>query len=165
MTRIGVVADTHGNIRLLSKAVREMGAVDVLIHLGDFAADIGRISADSKPARTMAVRGNGDYDHSFSDEMSVEIDGRRFFITHGNRYDPYFSFDSMMEKAFMEECDVLLFGHTHVPVNTRRNDILIFNPGHMHPGAREGSYGILEIDSGRIGAEIRTINNIYLKGA
>ncbi|MGG7165375.1 phosphodiesterase [Clostridium ihumii] len=97
--------------------------------------------------KIIGVRGNCDAD---VDQMLLEYpcmmdynvilaDNKRVFITHGHIY----SEKNMLNIA---EGDVLIYGHTHIPVAKKENDIYVINPGSIsYPKENNPhSYGILE---------------------
>ena len=65
----------------------------------------------------------------------------RLFLTHGHLYSP----EKMPPLA---AGDVLVYGHTHIPVAEKRGDIFLFNPGSVSipKGGFPASYGLLEGD-------------------
>ncbi|WP_455368805.1 metallophosphoesterase family protein [[Eubacterium] cellulosolvens] len=69
-----------------------------------------------------------------------------------------FVLKSMIETA---QCDVLLLGHTHMPIKFRSNSLYLFNPGSVgQPRDRDprASYGILEIEKENVNFEIKKVN-------
>ena len=97
--------------------------------------------------KIIGVRGNCDAD---VDQMLLEYpcmmdynvilaDGKRVFITHGHIYNE----KNMLNMA---EDDVLIYGHTHIPVAKKENYIYVINPGSIsYPKENNPhSYGILE---------------------
>ena len=98
-------------------------------------------------SRIIAVRGNCD---SEVDQMllhfpitapwqQVLMDNLRFFLTHGHLYGPE-------NLPALNAGDVLVYGHTHLPIAERRGDIYHFNPGSVSipKGGFTASYGILD---------------------
>ena len=125
--RLGVFSDTHGDLGRLDDALRKMGPMDGIIHLGDFfsdAASIGKMAG--VPA--YGVRGNCDYRSGGEAELVLELDGTRVFCTHGHRYPDLYS---LSRKAAEEGCAAALFGHTHEPLLTADGALLILNPGSL----------------------------------
>jgi putative phosphoesterase len=57
--------------------------------------------------------------------------------------------------------DVVIFGHSHWPVNETINNVLYFNPGSPNDVVRAPycSYGIINIDAGKISAKIVKVRN------
>lgn len=57
--KIAVVSDTHDNWPLVAQAIKQDGAVDYLIFLGDYASD-GKQLAKALQVPAFIVRGNCD---------------------------------------------------------------------------------------------------------
>lgn len=98
-------------------------------------------------SRIIAVRGNCD---SEVDQMllhfpltapwqQVLLEQRRLFLTHGHLLSP----DNLPPLA---AGDVLVYGHTHIPVAEKRGEIYHFNPGSVSipKGGYPASYGMLD---------------------
>ena len=97
--------------------------------------------------RVIAVRGNCD---SEVDQMllhfpltapwqQVITEERRLFLTHGHLFGP----DNLPSLC---AGDVLIYGHTHIPVAARKGDLFHFNPGSVSipKGGFSASYGMME---------------------
>jgi len=102
---------------------------------------------NSVAERIIAVRGNCD---SEVDQMllhfpitapwqQVLTERQRLFLTHGHLYGP----DNLPPLA---SGDVLIFGHTHLPVAEKHGEIFLFNPGSVSipKGGFAASYGLLD---------------------
>ncbi|MEW7311746.1 phosphodiesterase [Buttiauxella gaviniae] len=96
--------------------------------------------------KIIAVRGNCD---SEVDQMllhfpitapwqQILLAEQRLFVTHGHLYNP----DKLPPLA---ENDVLVFGHTHLPLAEKQDAVYLFNPGSVSipKGGFEASYGML----------------------
>ena len=153
--RIGIVSDTHGNIPVLKKVIKEMGEIDLYIHLGDFVSD-GKNVFNQMEAKSIIIKGNCDLLEEADEEITVEINNKKFFITHGHNYNIKYGYNNIYYRALEEEADVVVFGHTHMPLLLWYKEILFFNPGSTaYPkGGSEPSYGIIEIVNGEIYPEI-----------
>lgn len=108
--------------------------------------------------KIIAVRGNCD---SEVDQMLLDfpvmapwqqvlLSKQRLFLTHGHLYNP----DNLPPLATQ---DVLVFGHTHLPVAEYRQPYYLFNPGSVSipKGGYDASFGML--DDGVL--SVRTLNN------
>lgn len=97
--------------------------------------------------KIIAVRGNCD---SEVDQMLLKfpmmapwqqilLNNQRLFLTHGHLYHP-------AELPPLSQKDVLVYGHTHLPVAEQRGDIYCFNPGSVSlpKGGNVPSFGILD---------------------
>ncbi len=95
----------------------------------------------------LCVRGNCDAEVDqmvlefpiLSDSLLLEFDGRRIFATHGHIY-------NKDNPPALCEGDVLLHGHTHIPVLQRLESFTLLNPGSvtLPKGGHEKSYMIYE---------------------
>lgn len=96
--------------------------------------------------KIIAVRGNCD---SEVDQMllhfpitapfaQVLLPQQRLFITHGHLYNPE-------RLPPLASRDVLIFGHTHLPMAEYRDGYYFFNPGSVSipKGGNDASYGML----------------------
>lgn len=145
--RVGVLSDTHGVLEQATRAVRQMGHIEALIHAGDFYVDALFLKSELT-VPVYAVAGNCDYPSAGPDELTITLKGRKILITHGHLYRVKHGLQSLLYRARETEVAAVVFGHTHVPLHLPENDILFFNPGSTvrpQPGCTAG-YGILNID-------------------
>lgn len=162
------ISDIHGSFYFLEKAMeqykKENG--DYIVILGDELyhgarnplpegydpKEVAKL-LNSYGDKIIAVRGNCD---SEVDEMVLEFPmmatysvifhgGKRLFLTHGHLYDGGNSLK-------LNKGDVLIYGHTHIPVAEVRDGIGYINPGSisMPKENNPNSYGVLEGDIFRI---------------
>lgn len=125
---IAVVSDTHGLVLPVSYSLQR-NKVDIVIHLGDNVEDADLIQRITG-MEVYKVRGNNDFlSPDVPDEMTIEIRRKKFFLTHGHKYNVDSGTDKIFEKAKELGVDYALFGHTHVHLREKREDILILNPG------------------------------------
>jgi len=144
---LGLLADTHG---WLDPALLEhfQGAAFVL-HAGD-VGDPEILTALEAVAPVVAVRGNID-GGALADlplEALVEVAGRRVALRHiaGSPARPNAETRALVESA---RPDVLVVGHSHIPVAGRVGDLLWINPG---AAGRHGFHdlrtaGLLRLDA------------------
>lgn len=109
-----IVSDTHGRADRLAEVLARSRA-DILLYLGDGLRDL-HVVPDHFTVR--AVRGNCDWmSHDDAPDRRVEDFGAtRIFLTHGHRYGVKSSFEAAAEAAAKAGADVLLYGHTHRPL-------------------------------------------------
>lgn len=125
---IGVVSDTHRYKNCMKKVVDAFYNTKLIIHLGDNVQDVNEIRRIySGPI--INVRGNCDFDVDTPDERLEIISGKRFFITHGHKYDVKYSLSKLRHKALEQKADVVLFGHTHISQIVYEEGIWFINPG------------------------------------
>ena len=113
--RIFVLADTHNR---LPEKVKEMAKdADEIWHLGDVCAESVLDELRAIGPRVTVVRGNCDSNFEWPLVIDLVRDGLRFRLQHVAAENP------------PDDVDVLLHGHTHVPRNERRGNVLFLNPG------------------------------------
>jgi len=154
VTTIGIVSDTHfprfGRAlpRALERGLRRAGVTQVL-HLGDMT-DLLAVPLFEAIAPFDAVAGNNDGEairERFGRRKIVRVEDVRIGMVHGDGRRG--TTTSRALGAFGEdEADVILFGHSHLPLVARRGRLLIANPGsptdkRMNPLY---SYAILVVD-------------------
>lgn len=123
-----VVSDTHNNMQALNKILGLSKKADYIFHLGDNISDARYL--DKKFEGTVhMVKGNCDSSELGDVEKLVEIEGKKFFITHGDKYEVYRSVDKLYYKGLEVGADVVMFGHTHRKLKVEEEGLIILNPG------------------------------------
>ncbi len=121
--KILIVSDSHrmsANIKIA--LTREKP--DMLIHLGDIEDDPSKISlwAGSPKTPCIFIRGNCDkYNAVPGDLRDVAVfplKGHRFYCCHGHNEYVNYDLTGLCIEAATNECDIALFGHTHVPYDS-----------------------------------------------
>ena len=126
--RIGVLSDTHNNLYFLDMAVKRMGNIDLLIHLGDNYEDA--VKANGKYKLPLEyVTGNNDYDYQPIFFKTLILGGKRILVTHGHKYRVYYDLSTLYYKALEEKADLVLYGHTHRQNIEWVGNVLFVNPG------------------------------------
>lgn len=155
MLRVLVLSDTHAPRRWKGVPVallEPLQRCDLILHAGDVCLP-GVLDELSAFAPVHAVRGNNDGDDvaawGATMEMELELEGVRLAMIHiaglkqgrGRR----------MGRQF-PDADIVVFGHSHMPVDMVEDGTHLFNPGSPTDPRREptGSYGWLELGDGKI---------------
>jgi putative phosphoesterase len=136
---------------------------DVIIHAGDwFTIDV--YEELSALAPVVGVAGNGDGDElirRFGMKRTVEYEGVRIGIVHGHE-GPGKSTPERARLAFRDGTpDLIVFGHSHIPLLEKIGDALLFNPGSPTDKRRQPTYsfGIVTVRNGTFEAEHRYYSN------
>ncbi|AGL01609.1 metallophosphoesterase [Desulfoscipio gibsoniae] len=155
IVRVGVISDTHGSFSTAMQAINKMGTIDALIHAGDLYSDALQISSDIK-VPVYAVTGNCDITDPGQEELIFTLGDYKIYITHGHLYRVKNTLQLLYYRVQEVEAQVAVFGHTHVPVNTWQNNVLLFNPGSTSrpPPGVKASFGILDIGTDGAKGEI-----------
>lgn len=155
--RILVVSDTHGNYQLLHKLLTTVGPFDLLIHAGDGGNDLLQLARDFPDLPRYAVAGNCDPFSRLPRELCFEAGGQRIFLTHGDRYGVKHDLLRLALKGKASQADLVIFGHTHLPLLDQSHGVMLLNPGSLGScrGERKHSYGWVEIGPDGMNPEIR----------
>ncbi|WP_137145064.1 metallophosphoesterase [Mycolicibacterium sp. CR10] len=131
--RLLLIADTHvpKRARDLPAALWDaVAAADVVIHAGDWVEPALLDELEARSARLVACWGNNDGDElrrRLPERADVVLGGVRFTVTHETGGSA--GRDERMAKAY-PDTDVLVFGHSHIPWDTRaKNGLRLLNPG------------------------------------
>ncbi len=153
-----MLSDSHGDLTMGKKALLQMGQVDLVLHAGDHYADAVKLSPFTK-AQIIGVRGNVEPLREGPEELLLEYEGVRIFLTHGHLYHVKFSLHKLFYKAKEAQTHVVVFGHTHHALKGEEEGILFLNPGSVSRprGPLGHSYAILELKDGMVTAEILEI--------
>ncbi len=118
---IGIISDTHGLLR--PEAVLALEGCAEVLHAGDVCSEriVGELAELVAPCH--AVRGNCDADPGLPGFVLRALGGSRVLVHHGHQ-----PFD---EEALAP--DVVITGHTHVPLIESRGGVLRINPGSAGP--------------------------------
>ena len=161
--KIIVVSDIHGRGEYLDGVLSRHCDCDGVFFLGDGARDIDTDGIMSRGRMFGGVLGNCDpvytpLGYPFSKELLLCASEYTVMLTHGDLYSVKSGYERAAAQAYKRGADILLFGHTHVPMEkyipsgTRLLDTVterslrIMNPGSL----KEGSYGILQIKNREI---------------
>jgi uncharacterized protein len=153
--RIAVISDTHlprGARRLPDACVAELRAADLVLHGGDIATVGVLEQLEAIGAPVAAVLGNVD-EPALADrlpaERVVEAGGARIAMVH----------DAGAAKGRLDrlrrrfpDADVVVFGHSHIPLHEEREGFQIFNPGSPTDRRRQPRHtmGVAEVSAGRV---------------
>jgi putative phosphoesterase len=151
--RIGVVSDTHNQLRNVRRIVElfNTARVDRVVHTGDITQARTLEAFAGLEAPLVGVFGNNDEREPLravardagiqleEPPLSISWHQRRLLVVH----DPHFLTDAQLAAH-----DVVLHGHTHRSVHERRGGALLFNPGEC-AGQLEGhnTVGVLALES------------------
>ena len=159
--RVLLISDTHGRLEAVKKLDRlfQSFGPDQIVFLGDALNNGPRngVPIDYDPMacaqilnkwsrKIVAVRGNCDsrvdqtllhFDIS-EDSKVIYINGFRCDLIHGDLLS-----SDLLE---VERGDILMFGHTHVPMLKKMDGVVYFNPGSpsFPKNGNPPTYGVIE---------------------
>ncbi|NLK74449.1 MAG: metallophosphoesterase [Clostridiales bacterium] len=147
--KVLIVSDTHGRNQNLIKVIKKVGTVDLLVHLGDSEGSIDNIEAIAACPVAM-VAGNNDFYYNLPKEKIIEIGKYLALLTHGHRIGVRAGIDNLLAAAKINQVNIVMFGHTHIPMITFQEGIWLINPGSLtlpRQGNRKPSFIIMDIDN------------------
>lgn len=162
--KILVFSDSHGNPKGMIDTVRlhlNTGGVDHIFFLGDGLRDFLSVLEEFPSIPANYVAGNCDFGIQLPSEMRgkiyedlIEVGNKKFFITHGHRYDVKTTYQRAVDHAIDEGADVLLFGHTHCCEDATLDGsfdghVRIINPGSCGKGLYP-TYALINIERGHV---------------
>ncbi|GAA2176692.1 YfcE family phosphodiesterase [Agrococcus versicolor] len=161
-TRILLLSDTHLPTRAAALQEQVWGLVedvDLVVHAGDWIEASLLDELERRAARLVGVAGNNDGEELWSrlgEVAHVEVEGVRIGVVHETgaatgrerRCDARFGPDSETP------CDVLVFGHSHIPWDTTTPaGLRLLNPGSPTDRRRQpvGTVMTLVVHDGVVG--------------
>ncbi|RWZ54733.1 metallophosphoesterase [Halobacillus fulvus] len=142
--KIIVLSDTHmpkkGTI-LPERFVRELNQTDLIIHAGDWQTlEVYEQLKSYAPVK--GVSGNVDEEEvrkRFPEKEILEVNGKRIGIVHGHGEKK--TTEKRVVEAFEgEQLDLIIFGHSHLPLLRFVKKTMLFNPGSLMDKRRLPSY-------------------------
>ena len=153
--RVIVLADTHAPRRWKTcppRVAAHLKDADVILHAGDVctAAVLDELQ---EFAPVHAVLGNNDGPDVAAwgapETLELTLDGLKIGMIHDSG--PADGRPARMRRRF-PSADLVVFGHSHIPMDVTASGIRIFNPGSPTDRRRQphGTLGVLVIDAGRL---------------
>ena len=151
---IGVISDTHGLLR--PEALAALQGSDYIIHAGDIGDPV-ILDKLEEIAPVTAVRGNvdhGAWTRKIPATNVLQIGEISIYVLHSIR-----ELDLKPEAA---KFAAVVYGHSHVPKQERKNGVLYFNPGSAGPRRFKlpVSVGRITIEHNKIDAKILPLETI-----
>ncbi len=156
--KIGIISDTHENMKAIASAVRIFNSrgVSRVFHAGDLISPITYREFKKLDCPMTCVFGNNDGDRKylrekysglaeFYDFFSGSVGGLKIFMNHYP--------DFVNEIASLGAYDVVIYGHTHRTDIRKIGSTLVINPGESG-GWLLGIKRIVILDVESLGYEI-----------
>lgn len=164
--KLMIASDIHGSAYFCRRLAEQFEAerADKLLLLGDilyhgprnelpreYAPKLVIEILGSINEKILCVRGNCDTEVDqmvlnfpvLADYAALLLDGRVFYATHGHKY----NIDSPLPMA---EGDILLYGHTHVPMCEQRDGRIFANCGSVSIPKENSAHSYMVIENGKM---------------
>jgi hypothetical protein len=129
---IAVIADTHmpkGARALPAECVEQIRAAEAVVHAGDFSTALVLAELEALCPVVHAVHGNVDdaeLRRRLPESLELEVGGRALAVVHDAG--PARGRLARLRARF-PGADVVVFGHSHLPLHEEEDGFQIFNPG------------------------------------
>ena len=153
--RVVVLSDTHAPRywkRCPPALAEPLTGADLILHAGDVCtADVLELLSQFAPVQ--AVFGNNDLPEVAAwgapETLELELDGLSVAMIHDSGQ--AVGRTSRMRRRF-PNADLVVFGHSHIPMDLSADGVRVFNPGSPTDRRRQpyGTFGILDIDSAEL---------------
>ncbi|GAA4195473.1 YfcE family phosphodiesterase [Streptosporangium oxazolinicum] len=147
-----VLSDTHAPRRWKAcppAVAGHLRGADLILHAGDVCvAEVLDELAGYAPVR--AVKGNNDGPDVVAPEtLELDLGGLRVAMIHDSG--PARGRLARMRRRF-PEADLVVFGHSHIPLVQGDDEFRVFNPGSPTDRRRQphGTLGVLRVEEGRL---------------
>lgn len=127
--KIGVVADTHSH-EIPLQLIKDFEKVDLIIHGGDFCS-IKDLDIFKRIGEVKAVYGNMDDQalvKKLPQRLIFDVEGLKIGVIHGCG-SAQKNLEYVQEQFKKEKVDIVIFGHSHMPVEKIIDGVLYLNPG------------------------------------
>jgi uncharacterized protein len=153
--KVAVLSDTHAPRYWKAcppEVARRLEGVDLILHAGDVCrAEVLEELAAFAPVR--AVLGNNDTQDVAAwgapETLRVELDGLPAAMVHDAG--PAAGRHRRLRGRFAG-AELVVFGHSHIPLDLAADGVRIFNPGSPTDRRRQprGTMGLLRVEDGRL---------------
>jgi putative phosphoesterase len=153
---VWLAGDAVFQYRFSNEVIESIREHDITYVVGNH--ELTLLSQDGERARSAANvrRHNVDFMAEAPKQLETRIAGKRLLMVHASPFAPYsdylFPGSPELARCAELEADILVLGHTHVPMAARVGSTLVVNPGSLgqggdpeHPGMV--SYAVLDTDS------------------
>jgi putative phosphoesterase len=153
--RVAILSDTHGPRfwkACPARVAERLAHVDLILHAGDVCIP-GVLDELSAFAPVLAVRGNNDGADVAAwgapETREFDLAGVAVAMIHDSG--PTAGRLARLRKSF-PSADLVVFGHSHIPLDQEADGQRIFNPGSPTDRRRQpaGTMGLLQVRKGRI---------------
>lgn len=148
--RIVVISDTHRIYSALDRIISKVPDADLYIHLGDGEDDVDQalLNYPQLASKFYHVAGNCDPNSLSLSELTLMLEGgHKLLAVHGHRYGVKSTLEPLKRSAREQNCDILLYGHTHSRYNSYEDGLYIMNPGSaaLPKDGNKPSFGLIAV--------------------
>lgn len=151
--KILVFSDSHRSLSGMYAAI-DLHQPQQVIHLGDMMYDAEEVAEHYPRLPFCLVPGNCDgWGAAVPVIKQITLAGKSILLSHGHRWGVKSGHDAAIAAARAAGADILLFGHTHIPLCQQLEDGLWM----MNPGPARSSYGLLVLEDGTVSCSLHRL--------
>lgn len=162
--KIIVFSDSHGNEENMMRVLMQNQMdTSLVLYAGDGIDDIQNVMFSFPKISFEIVGGNREeYLYSLFDykqvqyESLIQLDNHKILLTHGHKYNVKSSEYTILKYAQSKGADIIVYGHTHIPVANIIDSTYILNPGSI--GSSHPTYGLINIKNNTVEISINELN-------
>lgn len=124
--KIIITSDVHGNIARLQRIALLHDDADYYLDAGDSEGNTALI----KPF--ISVEGNNDPYLIFPKTRVIECGDIKIYMTHSHEYFSSQREEGLVKKAKRLGCQIVVYGHSHVPDVREIHGVTLINPGSLY---------------------------------
>ena len=162
--KIVILSDTHGSTQAVERVFSEQPDAALYLHAGDVLPDARYLATlvgvslnageddETAPLRVIGVPGNTDWPDAREPLCRIiSAAGHRILLAHGHSFGVQYTTKLLADAAVQSNCDIAVYGHTHIAEISPGTPLVILNPGSAaRPrDAYEPSYMTVELASGQ----------------
>lgn len=144
--RLLVISDSHKRGDIVERIIKREPEAKHIFFLGDVVGDIEDFEFLYTDRIFHIVSGNCDYASTIKSSDIATVENKRIFFTHGHTLSVKYGIERLKNKALDNNCEIALYGHTHISRISYDEGLYIVNPGSCSC-SREGaeSYAVIDI--------------------
>ena len=124
--KIIITSDVHGHFDRLKRLAFFHQDADNFLDAGDSEGSETSI----KPF--ISVEGNNDQRHSFPKTRVIDCGIVKIYMTHSHEFFSSQRDEGLVKKAKRLGCQIVVYGHSHVPSVREINGVTLICPGSLH---------------------------------
>lgn len=155
MKKIVVMSDSHGYHQMINRVKELEPDGDYYVHCGDSEAETYMMQD------WLCVKGNNDWYSDFPNQIKFKVEELNFLVAHGHRFGYMDRETSMIYTLQEANCDILLSGHTHVPMYKEVDGYTLINPGSttLPRGGSNRSYCVIYVEGKDLKVEFKNLDD------
>lgn len=146
-----VISDSHKRSDIIEKILYEQPNTSEVFFLGDCASDIEDLQYVFSDKKFHIVSGNCDYFSDYPSSGVTVVGNSKIFYTHGHTFSVKHGTERLLAAAKQNNCNIALYGHTHISKILYEDGVYIVNPGSCSSGRDfYCSYAVIDIEKNGI---------------